>query len=325
MEKLIITAALIGNTTTREKNPNPPITPKEIAESAIESYHAGAAVCHVHVRDPITQAPSMNFELYREIFERIREKCDMVINLTTGAGGRLFCDPTGRVWDTSGLKTPEERVDHVIRLKPEICSLDIGTMNMGRWAFINMIPIVEKMSALIREARVKPELEVFDVGHICIAEDLVRKGLVDAPSLFQLCLGIKGPESGGKGLDEKINSFEEMIGRVQKAYPNASYFGTTLREVVSADCHLWGALVTDGKDWEIVKPRQIGVFDRIGGGDGFVGGFLYGILKGWDVKKCARFGWASGALAATMLTDYAQPADEDQIWSIWDGNARVQR
>ena len=142
---------------------------------------------------------------------------------------------------------------------------------------------------------------------------------------FQLCLGIEGPEAGGSGLDEKIDGFKEMIGRVQAAYPNATYFGTTLREVVSANSHLWGALVTDGTEWEIIKPREIGVLDRIGGGDGFVGGLLYGILKGWDVQKCARFGWASGALAATMLTDYAQPADEKQLWSIWNGNARVQR
>jgi len=142
---------------------------------------------------------------------------------------------------------------------------------------------------------------------------------------FQLCLGIEGPEAGGKGLDEKIEGFKEMIGRVQAAYPNARYFATTLREVVSANTHMWGALVTDGAEWEIIKPREIGVLDRIGGGDGFVGGLLYGILKGWDVGKCARFGWASGALAATMRTDYAQPADENQVWSIWEGNARVKR
>lgn len=142
---------------------------------------------------------------------------------------------------------------------------------------------------------------------------------------FQLCLGIEGPESGGQGLDDKIDGFKEMIGQVQAAYPNARYFATTLREVISANSHLWGALVTDGAEWEIIKPREIGVLDRIGGGDGFVGGLLYGILKGWDVQQCARFGWASGALAATMLTDYAQPADEDQLWSIWEGNARVKR
>ena len=142
---------------------------------------------------------------------------------------------------------------------------------------------------------------------------------------FQLCLGIEGPQTGGKGLEDKIDSFKEMISRAQKAYPNSTYFGTTLREVVSANSHMWGALVTDKKSWEIIKPRQIGVLDRIGGGDGFVGGLLYGILKGWDVTKCARFGWATGALATTMLTDYAQPADEEQVWSIWEGNARVKR
>ncbi|AQQ08777.1 5-dehydro-2-deoxygluconokinase [Sedimentisphaera cyanobacteriorum] len=142
---------------------------------------------------------------------------------------------------------------------------------------------------------------------------------------FQLCLGIEGPESGGKGLEEKIDNFKEMIGRIQKAYPNAKWFGNTLREVVSANTHKWGAILTDSSDWEIISPREIGVLDRIGGGDGFVGGLLYGILKGWDAANCARFGWAGGALAATMLTDYAQPADEDQLWSIWEGNARVKR
>lgn len=116
-----------------------------------------------------------------------------------------------------------------------------------------------------------------------------------------------------------------MIGRVQAAYPNATYFATTLREVISANSHMWGAVVTDSKSWEVIEPREIGVLDRIGGGDGFVGGLLYGILKGWDVQRSAQFGWASGAFTATLLTDYAQPADEDQLWSIWGGNARVKR
>ena len=142
---------------------------------------------------------------------------------------------------------------------------------------------------------------------------------------FQLCLGIAGPEAGGHGLDAKIDGFKEMIGRAQQAYPNARYFATTLREVISANSHMWGALVTDGQEWEVILPREIGVMDRIGGGDGFVGGLLYGILKGWDVKTCTRFGWASGALAASLLTDYAQPIDEEQLWSIWKGNARVKR
>jgi 2-dehydro-3-deoxygluconokinase len=142
---------------------------------------------------------------------------------------------------------------------------------------------------------------------------------------FQLCLGIEGPDSGGEGLDAKIDGFKEMIGRVQAAYPNATYFATTLRQVLSANSHMWGAIVTDGKEWEAIKPREIGVLDRIGGGDGFVGGMLYAILRGWDPEKWVQFGWASGALVTTLLTDYGQPADEDQVWSIWQGNARVKR
>jgi 2-dehydro-3-deoxygluconokinase len=142
---------------------------------------------------------------------------------------------------------------------------------------------------------------------------------------FQLCLGVKGPEAGGKGLKAEIECFKEMINRVKKAYPNASTYATTLREVVDTNHHLWGAIMAAGDDWFVVEPRDITVLDRIGGGDGFVGGLLYAILKGWEPEKWIQFGWASGALATTMLTDYAQPADEDQIWSIWQGNARVQR
>lgn len=142
---------------------------------------------------------------------------------------------------------------------------------------------------------------------------------------FQLCLGIEGPEAGGKGIDAKIDSFKEMIGRVKQTFPGTSVYATTLREVVSANLHHWGAIVSAGDDWHVIKPREIGVVDRIGGGDGFAAGLLYGILRQWESEKCARFGWASGALAATMYTDYAQPADEAQVWSIWEGNARVQR
>jgi 2-dehydro-3-deoxygluconokinase len=142
---------------------------------------------------------------------------------------------------------------------------------------------------------------------------------------FQLCLGIKGPEAGGKGLSAQIDSFKEMIGRVKKAFPNASVFATTLREVASANSHLWGAIMLEGDTWHVVEPREIAVLDRIGGGDGFVGGMLYAILKGWEPEKWIQFGWATGALATTFLTDYAQPADEEQVWSIWKGNARVRR
>lgn len=142
---------------------------------------------------------------------------------------------------------------------------------------------------------------------------------------FQLCLGIEGPEAGGKGIEAEIDGFKGMIGRVKASFPNASVFATTLRQVISANEHLWGAILLDGNDWTVILPRKINVLDRIGGGDGYVGGMLYGILKGWESEKWAQFGWATGALATTMLTDYASPADEEQVWSIWGGNARVKR
>jgi len=142
---------------------------------------------------------------------------------------------------------------------------------------------------------------------------------------FQLALGIKGPEAGGKGLTSSIDSFKEMIGRVQKAFPNVSVYGTTLREVISVNRHLWGAILLAGDEWTVAEPREIGVLDRIGGGDGFVGGLLYGVLRGWAPEKWLQFGWASGALATTFLVDYCVPADEEMVWSVWKGNARVKR
>ncbi len=143
---------------------------------------------------------------------------------------------------------------------------------------------------------------------------------------FQLCLGIEGPEAGGQDLEGKIENFKGMIGRVKETFPNASVFATTLREVEHANHHKWGAIMLEGKDnWQVVKPRDIHVLDRIGGGDGFVGGMLYGVLRKWEPEKWIQFGWATGAMATTFLTDYAQPADEEMVWSIWEGNARVKR
>jgi 2-dehydro-3-deoxygluconokinase len=142
---------------------------------------------------------------------------------------------------------------------------------------------------------------------------------------FQLCFGIEGPPAGGEGLHAKIDGFKGLIKRVKETFPNASVFATTLREVISVNEHLWGAIMLEGDNWHVVEPRQISVLDRIGGGDGYVGGMLYGILKGWTPEKWPQFGWATGALATTFLTDYAQPADEEMVWSVWKGNARVKR
>jgi 2-dehydro-3-deoxygluconokinase len=142
---------------------------------------------------------------------------------------------------------------------------------------------------------------------------------------FQLCLGIEGPEAGGKEIGGQIHDFKLMISRMKKTFPNTIVFATTLRQVINTNSHMWGAIMLVDDQWHVIEPREITVLDRIGGGDGFVGGMLYAILKGWDSQNWIEFGWASGALATTFLTDYAQPADEEQIWSIWKGNARVKR
>ena len=141
---------------------------------------------------------------------------------------------------------------------------------------------------------------------------------------FQLALGVRGPEAGG-GVEGKIDGFKGMIERACALYPNAQVFATTLREVYSANRHGWGAILLAGDGWHVEPLREIEVMDRIGGGDAFVGGLLYGILKGWQPEDWLKFGWATGALATTTVEDYATPADEAQVWSIYRGNARVQR
>ena len=169
------------------------------------------------------------------------------------------------------------------------------------------------------EGREKELSEIF--SGIASVSDI----LVGNEEDFQLCLDIEGPESGGKDLSSKIDSFKGMIENVRKAYPNVSIYATTLRQVINTNTHLWGAITFSDEKWQVVEPREIHVLDRIGGGDGFVGGLLYSVLKGWDAEKQIQFGWASGALATTFLTDYAQPCSEDQVWNVWSGNARVKR
>lgn len=142
---------------------------------------------------------------------------------------------------------------------------------------------------------------------------------------FQLALDVHGPEAGGKDIKNQIESFKGLIDNVRKAFPNASTYATTLREVDNANEHQWGAILNQGNEWVVVEPRSIQVLDRIGGGDGFVGGLLYGLLRGFSLEKCAHFAWASGAYVTTVLEDFGLPADEEQIWSIYEGNARVKR
>ncbi len=142
---------------------------------------------------------------------------------------------------------------------------------------------------------------------------------------FQLCLGIKGPHAGGKDIQAQIEHFKLMMLEAKKVYPKVKVFATTLREVENANLHLWGAVVLYENEWVVIEPRPIQVYDRIGGGDGFVGGLLYGLLRGFTPDKLVQFAWATGALAATVKEDYATPSDEAMVWAIYEGNARVVR
>ncbi|MDC7250023.1 MAG: PfkB family carbohydrate kinase [Sphaerochaetaceae bacterium] len=166
-------------------------------------------------------------------------------------------------------------------------------------------------------------------------EDELRKAFVEIAQLsdfligneedFQLALGIKGPEVEGNDLSNNINKFKDMINKVKETYPHVKVFATTLRQVENANEHYWGAIMNVENTWYIEEPRKIQVLDRIGGGDGFVGGILYSSLKNLNQEDWIKFGWATGALATTMISDYATVESEDQIWSIYNGNARIKR
>lgn len=192
-QKTVITCALTGSFDTPRKNPAVPVSPEAIARSALEAAAAGAAVVHIHVRDPETGAPSMELAHYRAVVEGVREKNpDVILNLTTGAGGRFVPgDPDPAV---AGPGTtfvgPEVRTRHVEALRPEICTLDIATMNFGEHLFLNTPAHLRAMAARIREAGAKPEIEVFDLGQIELARHLLAEGHLARPPLFQLCLGI---------------------------------------------------------------------------------------------------------------------------------------
>lgn len=192
-DKIVITCALTGGGDTTGISRYVPVTPSEIATEAIAAAKAGAAVVHIHVREPSTGMQSMRLELYREVVDRIRDAgTDVLINLTTGPGARFTpSDQNPKVATRdSTMATPEARTEHILALKPDICSLDVATFNFGRHAFVNVPDHLEKMARLIDSAGVKPELETFDLGHVRHAADLVAKGFVKRPPLFQLCLGI---------------------------------------------------------------------------------------------------------------------------------------
>lgn len=192
-EKTIISCAVTGAGDTRRLNPAVPVTPEEIANEVIASAKAGAAIAHIHVRDPVTGGASVEYRHYEEVVARIRDSgCDVIINLTTGPGAKHVQDRSNREIAGPGsvMLTPEQRVEHVVRLKPELCTLDIATLSFGSNTVINTIPDLIDMARMIDEAGVRTEIEVFDLGHLRLAVHMVQQKQIARPSHFQFCLGI---------------------------------------------------------------------------------------------------------------------------------------
>lgn len=194
MSNVFLTCALLGNFTTREHNPNLPITPAEIAEQALDAWRAGAAIVHIHVRDPKTEEPSMEIALYAEVVKRIRDVTDeLIINLTTGNGGRFqpgLDDPLIPGPRTTLLR-PEERVEHILEIKPDIATLDLNTMVFGGEVVINTPRNIRIMAEGIKEAGARAEVELFDSGDIALMHDLIADGTIRPDPLCSIVTGVK--------------------------------------------------------------------------------------------------------------------------------------
>ncbi|MGF7184615.1 uncharacterized protein (DUF849 family) [Desulfitispora alkaliphila] len=203
--KVMLTAAITGAGDTKQKNQHVPVTPKEIADAAIESAKAGATVAHIHARDPETGQASFQLKYYREIVERIRESdTDVVINITSGGGGDFIPNANNPSSGGEGtfIQTPKERHEVIGELLPEMCTLDCGSLNFGNMIYMSPTDWLREQAGLVKESGVRPELECFDTGHIHFANQLINEGLIDGDPMFQLCLGIPwGASADQKTID----------------------------------------------------------------------------------------------------------------------------
>ena len=227
---VIVSCAVTGSGASVDKHPAIPVTPKEIAAAAIEAAKAGAAIAHIHVREPDSGKSSRRIELYREVVSRIRESnVDVIINLTTGMGGDLFLGPDEEPMnfsDNTDCVGMMERIKHVEELLPEICSLDCGSFNNtgGDYVYISTPNMLEQGAKRLQEIGVKPELEVFELGHISFAKHLIAQGLLDGPPLFQVCLGIRW------AAEANTASFKTMVDALPEGC-NWAGFGTSAMEM----------------------------------------------------------------------------------------------
>ncbi len=263
---VFITCAVTGSGGTQDRSPHVPRSPKQIADSAIAAARAGAAVVHCHVRDPDTGAPSRDLDLYREVTDRIRDSdTDVVLNLTAGMGGDIVFGSTDSplpVAEGTDMIGAAERVAHVAACRPEICTLDCGTMNFAEADYVmtNTPGMLAAMGRRMTELGVKPEIEAFDTGHLWHARQLVKDGVLDGPALVQLCMGVPW------GAPDDLNTFMAMVnnvpddwtfsafglGRNQMAYVAASVLaGGNVR--VGLEDNLWLKKGVLAENWQLVE------------------------------------------------------------------------
>jgi len=193
-DKIFITCAVTGNLTTPEQTPHLPITPEQIADACLGAAEAGAAIVHIHVREPGSGKPSMELGYYRDVVERIRaQNTQLILNITTGPGGRFVPSPDEPRIAAAGttLMVPEKRVEHIAVLRPEICTIDLNTMNSGKEVVINTPGNVRRMAKVMRDAGVKPEIELFDSGDIALMRDLLKDGTLEGPALCSFVMGVR--------------------------------------------------------------------------------------------------------------------------------------
>ncbi|MBP1883383.1 3-keto-5-aminohexanoate cleavage protein [Sinorhizobium mexicanum] len=275
--EVFITCAVTGSGDTVSKSSHVPITPKQIAEAAVEAAKAGAAIIHCHVRDPETGAPARRLDLYREVTDRIRSAdVDIVLNLTAGMGGDLVFgnveSPLPVNEKGTDMAGATERVAHVAECLPEICTLDCGTMNfsLGDYVMTNTPSMLREMARQMTALGVRPEIEAFDTGHLWFAKQLVEEGLIEDPVLIQLCMGIPW------GAPDDLNTFMAMvnnvpsnwtfsafsIGRNALAYPAAAILaGGNVRVGLEDNLYIGkGQLATNGQ----LVEKAVSVIEGMG-------------------------------------------------------------
>ncbi|SMX22559.1 3-keto-5-aminohexanoate cleavage protein [Boseongicola aestuarii] len=222
--EVFITCAVTGSGSTQDRSPHVPRSPKDIADSAIAAAKAGAAVVHCHVRDPDTGVPSRDPKMFREVTDRIREAdTDVVLNLTAGMGGDITFGPVETPLPVNAAGTDmagaTERVAHIAECRPEICTLDCGTMNFAEADYVmtNTPGMLRAMGAKMTELGVKPEIEAFDTGHLWFAKQLVEEGILTSPALVQLCMGVPW------GAPDDLNTFMAMVNNVPPGWTYSAF------------------------------------------------------------------------------------------------------